>query len=190
MTQPSAGQAAAKQAYTTSAETAQRGFDIGLPALKNQLGQVQGGLEAGGEPEYVKEAYAGQRTGIIDLLSGADGTWRAPGAGGNMDLQVPADYGKRLARALMGSRVNESMAKLGETLDLLNTGMGGAGAAGSTAMTAGATSIDALRMMPQYNKTAANIFGIGAAGAGIYGALANAPTGGVVGGGGGMEGWG
>ena len=182
MSQTSPAQDASNAAYQTALGTAQKGFGIGIPALQGQIGDINSGLAAGGEPGYVKSAYTGQRTGLVEAMSSQDRSSSAAGAarsksatlGGNAGAGiVPSDYGARLARSLSGSRTNEAMGQLEETMNLTQMGLGGTGEAGSAAMSAGMSSERAISMMQQYNPTTAALFGLGSLGGGIYGALSD-----------------
>jgi len=157
---------ASEQASTLAEQTAARGFEVGLPALQNQLSQINQGLAQGGEPGYVRDAFAAQRTGIFEgaseqeqgAMRGQAAATKGASMGGNTGAGlIPPGYGADLARAMMGSRVTEKMGGLEESMNLMNMGIGGVTTAGSSAMQAGQTSLSAIGMMPHYNTGLANV---------------------------------
>ena len=179
--QTGAGEQQAANAFATETDIAKRGYDIGIPALEAGINGIQSGLATGGEPDYLKSAWAGQRTAISDALAGTDSASAAAGAartkgavlGGNVGATVvPPSYGARLARALTGSRVNEAIGSLDETTKLMGLGLGAGGQAGNAGLRAGANEMGAISMLPQYNQTSATIQGGAALAGGMYGALA------------------
>lgn len=173
MSTGSARSGAAQRSLQQARGMAQRGYNIGIPALQQQLGLVGQGLASGGEPGYVAEAFAGQRTGITEGLAANEAaTGRSRPKTGTGILAIPTDYGARLARALVGSRVTQGLGAVEETNKLFGMGMGGVEQAGSSALGAGQAQLSAMSMMPGYNTTAANIAALGSLGGSIYGAFA------------------
>jgi hypothetical protein len=158
-----------------------------MPALQQQLGLVGQGLAAGGEPGYVGRAWEGQRTGLTEGLASQEAGAgmasafqnKAAVAGGNQGsiLGVPADYGAKLARTLVGSRVTQGLGAIDEVNKLFGMGMGGVEQAGSSALGAGQAQLGAIGMMPGYNTTTANILGAASLGGSIYGAFSGAQRG-------------
>jgi hypothetical protein len=202
---------ASEQAGALAEKTAKEGYGIGLPALQGQLSQINQGLMAGGEPSYVSEAFGSQRTGIFEGASESEaGSMKAQAAatkgaqaGGNAGAGlIPPGYGAELARAMMGSRVTEKMGGLEESMNLMTMGVGGGTEAGSAAMGAGRSSLQAIGMMPQYNTDLANVLMAANTAGSVYGAgsqagwwggnpaVSGGVAAGMAGGDAGLRGWG
>lgn len=170
--------AASHQALEINQGLAQKYYGIALPALQQRLGSINASL-AQGEPQYMKDAYAEQRAGLTEGLAARGGQAQAAqmdasaGAlsGGNSFAALhPADIGAQLANALYGSKFQEGQANLNQSFNLISMGLGGAGTTGNAALNASGQELNAIRMLPNYNQTYANIAG-GAAGlAALYGA--------------------
>lgn len=169
---------ASEQAMQTNRQLAEGYYGIALPGLEARQGAINQQL-AQGEPQYLKDAYGAQRTGLTEGLSaqgGAAQAQQAAGAkkalsGGNFSSQMnPADIGAQLANALYGSKFAEGQANLNQQFNLVSMGLGGAGTTGNAALNASGQQLNAIGMLPNYNTTYANILG-GASGlASIYGA--------------------
>ena len=199
MSSPSEG--AAKQSAALAKQTAETGYGIGIPALQAEQSQINQGLTAGGEPDYVKQAFGAQRTGMFEgaslqeqgQMQNQSASDKGAIAGGNMNanMLVPPGYGAEIARAMLGSATTEKLGGLEESMNLMGMGLGGAGQAGSAAMTAGGASLKGIGMMPQYNQgladvlmaanTAGSVYGAGSQ-AGWWGGDSNLPVGTGLGG--------
>lgn len=171
--------AAAQQAEATNRGLSQQYYGLAIPALQTRQNAIQASI-AQGEPQYVKSAYAGQRTGLQEGLAAQGGAAQANQmeaskralSGGNAFADLhPADAGAKLADALWGSKYAEAQGSFNQNLNLLNMALGGSGMAGNSAMQAAGGQLQAIGHLPNYNQTYANIAG-GAAGlSSIYGAL-------------------
>ena len=92
-------------------------------------------------------------------------------SGGNQFASLhPADIGAQLANALYGSKFQEGQGNLEQQFNLISMGLGGAGTAGNAALNASGQELGAIRYLPNYNQTYANVTGAAALGAGLYGA--------------------
>jgi hypothetical protein len=169
----------AKQAEAVNRNLSNQYYGVAIPALAERQNAIQASL-AQGEPQYVKSAFAGQRTGLQEGLAAQAGAAQANQmesskralSGGNAFADLhPADAGAKLADALWGSKYAESQGSLNQNLNLLNMALGGSGMAGNSAMQAAGQQLSAIGHLPNYNQTYANIAG-GAAGlSSIYGSL-------------------
>lgn len=170
--------AASQQALQTNKGLAESYYGIALPAMENRLTSINASLGRG-EPQFMKDAYGAQRTGLTEGLLGQERSAQAAQmagskqalSGGNAFASLnPADVGSQLANALYGSKFQEGQANLNQQFNLMSMGMGGAGTAGNSALNASGNELQAIGMLPRYNQTYANIAG-GAAGlASLYGA--------------------
>ena len=169
---------ASKKALETNKALAEGYYGIAIPALQTRLGAINQSM-AQGEPQFLQQAYEGQRTGLTEGLAARGGAAQAQQmrgskaalSGGNAFASMhPADIGAQLANALYGSKFQEGQANLSQQFNLMSMGMGGAGTAGNAALTASGQQLQAIGYMPNYNQTYANVVGGAALGAGIYGA--------------------
>ena len=175
------------QAMNTARQTAEMGYGIGIPALQQQLNFVNEGMAQGGQPDYVKNAYALQRTGITEGLTGAErgaargqaasskGAVQGGNVGASMGGGVPASYGAKIAQNLLGSKTSQSMSGLEEMNSLMSVGLGGTAMGAGAAMNAGGAQLQAIGNMQNYNSDLANILGLLGVGGSIYGGFANRP---------------
>ena len=166
----------------TNKELAQGYYGIGIPALRGRQQQINASL-AGGEPAYLKAAFEGQRVGLSEALARQGGAARAQqmegagaalSGGNNFANMNPADIGAQLANALYGSRFAEGQANIDQTMNLMGMALGGAGTAGSSSLAAAGNQLGAMRFLPGYDPTYANVIGGLAGGASLYGAMNNA----------------
>lgn len=167
-----------ERALQINKQLAEGYYSIAVPALREQLGSINQSL-ARGEPQYLQQAYQGQRTGLTEGLAARGGAAQAAQMGGakkalsggnQFAAMHPADIGAQLANALYGSKFQEGQANLNQQFNLMNMGLGGAGTAGNAALNASGQQLQAIGYMPNYNQTYANIAG-GAAGlSSLYGA--------------------
>jgi hypothetical protein len=170
---------ASKQALNVNEALANRYYGVALPALSERMGAINQSL-AQGEAPYLQQAYGAQRTGLTEGLAAQGGAMEAQKmagskkalSGGNAFASLhPADIGAQLANALYGSKFQEGQANMNQGFNLISMGLGGAGTTGNAALNASGQELNAIRMLPGYNQTYANIAG-GAAGlASTYGAL-------------------
>lgn len=172
----------AEQAVKASRYLAEQYYDIALPAMQERLASINQALGLGGEPGYLREAYAAQRTGLAEGVVGKEksaltsqlaGTKQAREGGNVLSGLSPSDIGAQLANALYGSKFQESMAGIDQTMNLMSMALGGAGTAGSGALEASANQMRAIGYMPNYNPTLAGVSGGLSAAAGLYGAYQN-----------------
>jgi hypothetical protein len=172
---------AATQAMQTDKLNAGRYYGIAIPGLQAQMGDINKSLNLG-EPEYLKQAYQGQRTGLTEGLAAQGGAAQAQQmrgskaamSGGNQFASMnPADVGAQLANALYGSKFQEGQAGINQQFNLMSMGLGGSGTAGNAAVGASQQQLQAIGYMPNYNSTLANVAGAAAGGASIYGAYRN-----------------
>lgn len=171
--------AASESAYRSYSDLARQYYGVALPGLDARNSAIET-ARATGEPGFLKSAFAAQRTGLAEGMTGrgdaalAAQTRGAAGAtrGGNFFASLhPAQIGAQLANALYGSRFQEGQASIDQSLNLMSMGLGGAGTAGSGALTAAGSQLQSIGYLPNYNKTLAMASGIGSlAGAG-YGAF-------------------
>lgn len=171
---------ASEHAMYQNQELAGRAYGIGVPLLQHQLQMAQQGLDAGGQPDYVKRAFEGQRAGIVEGTADQQKAQTAAfmqaggkaGAGGNFSMQLtPGMMGAQLANALTSSNVSQGQAQVGEMNQLTQMSLGGGTTGASAGMAAGANQLPGIGMMANYNPLFASILG-GASGAyGIYGGL-------------------
>ena len=150
----------------------------GSSTPREQQGLINQGL-AGGEPDYIKQAYGAQRGAITDaiLRQGGQEQGRADAAahglqqGGNYaETLNPLDVGAKLAQQLFSSRTTEAMGNVEQMNKLMGMGMGVGQQAGSAALGAGSNQLRAIGNMADYNQTYAAIMGgVNAAGS-VYGA--------------------
>ncbi len=172
---------ASKQALEQNKSLAEGYYRIALPALSTRIGSINQSLGLG-EPEFLKQGYQQQRLGLTEGLAARGGVAQAQqmagakGAlsGGNAFASLhPADIGAQLANALYGSKFQEGQGALDQQFNLISMGLGGAGTAGNAALNASGQELNAIRYLPQYNTTYANIAGGAALGAGLYGGYQN-----------------
>lgn len=173
---------ASKSAMQTARQTAEKGYGIGLDALQEQMTFVDQGLASGGQPGYVKDAFTTQRTGVTEGLTGAErgatqaNAARSKGAvaGGNVGASmgggVPADYGAKIAKALMGSKTSQAMSGIEEMNSLMGIGLGGSAMGAGAAMSAGGAQLSAIGMLPQQSSGMTNLMALLGAGGAAYGA--------------------
>ena len=163
-------------------QLAREGYSLGMPALAARNAALMPALRQaqGGElPAYMQQAFAQQRTGLTEGITGQerskiqaqDAGAKRGVAGGNLSSTMnPAQMGQVLADAMTGSRVQQGMATINQANNLMSMGMGGAGQAGNAAVGAAGNNLQAISMLPNYNPTYAGILsGVNAAGT-IYGA--------------------
>jgi hypothetical protein len=170
---------ASKSAYETNKSLAEQSYNIALPAIQARNASINQSL-ATGEPQYMKDAYAAQQTGLTEGLAAQGGVQQAQSAaagktalsGGNpFQLFSPADIGAMLANAKYGSKFQEGQAAFGQSMNLINMGLGGAGTTGNAALNASGQQLNAIGMLPNYNQTYANIAGAAAGASSVYGAI-------------------
>ncbi len=175
----SPGQGELQQATSDTERLMGRAYGIAIPAMRTEYGAINQALALGGEPDYLKGAYAEERTGLLDRASSGEAADIAKmgrateGAtyGGNVGASLsPLAVGRSLADVLYGSRVNEAAGKVEEINKLYGLGVGQAAQAGSAAAGAESARAGYATMMPQYNSTYANILGALNLGSTIYGA--------------------
>jgi len=174
-----ASSVASEQAMQTNKELAQGYYGIGIPALRGRQEQINASL-AGGEPAYLAAAFSGQRAALSEATARQGGAARsqqmegagAALSGGNQFANMnPADIGAQLANALYGSRFAEGQASIDQTMNLMGMALGGAGTAGNSGLSAAQNQLGAIRFMPGYDPTYANVVGGLAGGASLYGAM-------------------
>jgi len=156
-------------------------YGLALPTMAGQYASIHEALGQGGEPDYVKQAYGGQRAGLMEgaMEQGRVGALQArqgaQGAalGGNLQAATLSgeQMGSRMADVLYGSRVSEAMGGLEQTNKLYQSLLGQSVQAGSASMAAAGTALGNVQNMPAYNKTYANILGALNVGGSIYGGL-------------------
>jgi len=170
---------AAGQSLQENRARAQQMYGIALPAMEKRQGLINASM-AGGEPSYMRSAFEGQRSALTEGLAQQGSVAqsqqmagsKAALSGGNAYASLhPADIGAQLANALYGSRFAEGQANIDQQFNLMGMALGGAGTAGSGAMTAAGQQLGAIGFLPGYNQTYANIAGGAAAGASVYGML-------------------
>lgn len=170
---------ASEDALARNRSLAEGYYGIAIPGLQERMGSINTSL-ARGEPEYMKQAYQEQRTGLTEGLAARGGVAQAQRmagskaamSGGNQFASMhPADVGTLLANALYGSKFQEGQGALDQSFNLINMGLGGAGTAGSAAVNASGQQLGAIGYMPNYNPAAANIFGAAAGASSVFGAL-------------------
>ena len=168
-----------KRALEANRSLAQGYYGIALPGLQDRAASIESSL-AQGQPQYLKDAYAGQRTGLQEGLAARGGVAKAQQmqgskkalSGGNPFASLnPADVGAQLANALYGSKFAEGQAGLQQNFNLMGMALGGSGQAGNAALTASGNQLQAIGFMPRYDPTYANIVGGAAGAAGVYGAI-------------------
>ena len=151
---------------------------LGLGGMNAQLQAINTGFAAG-EPGYMKQAYAGQRTNLTQGLAAQGGAAQAQQmrgsksamAGGNAFASLnPADVGSQLANALYGSKFQEGQANINQQYNLMNMGLGGSGTAANAGLTATGNQLGAIAGLPNYNTTLANVAGAASGVASLYGA--------------------
>jgi hypothetical protein len=175
--------AASEQALQTNQALAEAYYNIAIPGLSARLGSINAALAQGGEPDYLKQAYTGQRAGLTEGIVGQEkgaitsqlaGTKQARTGGNVMSGMSTGDIGAALANALYGSKFQEAQGSIDQTMNLMSMALGGAGTAGSGALAASSNQLQAIGYMPNYNPTYANVAGGLAGAAGIYGTGLNA----------------
>lgn len=176
---------ASQQAMASDKQLAENYYGIALPGMEERFRAINTGLAEGGEPEYMKSAFAAQRAGITegmvqkDRLGLAQGAMRSKAAvaGGNAFAGMSnSQMGAQLANALYGSKFQQGQSALDESFNLMSMGLGGSGTAGSGALDSAGNQLSMLGYMPNYNKTYANILGATSALSSVYGAF-NQPQG-------------
>lgn len=172
----------AHEAVNDAQATAKANYDIALPALQTKQGFINAGIY-GGESALMKDAFSAERASLTEVgAANADTTRRAQleggkraVAGGNVNAGLtPEDIGSKLAAALYGSKYREGQADLLSKINFMSMAAGGAGDAGNAALNASGMNLGAIRYLPDYNKTYANIVGGASAAATIYGGLNDA----------------
>ena len=156
-------------------EYAKRSYDVGFSSLRNQQALLAG---AQAEPGYVRDAFAAQRAGLQEGLIGqGQGEVQASLAAGQGALQggntqnalSPDVMGAKMAQALYSSRVQEGLGGIEQANKILQMKMGQSVMAGNQAQGAAGNELRNISMLPNYNRTYANVLGaVNAAGA-IYG---------------------
>ena len=169
------------QALGTNRKLGQEYYDIALPAISERFTSINQGLgEEGGLPDYLKTAYGEQRTNLSEGVAASEqGNVAATAAkgkkateGGNVFAGMStSDMGAQLANALYGSKFQEGQAGVNQTMNLMSMALGGAGTTGNAALQASSNELGALRYIPNYNTTYANIVGGAAGASSIYGKL-------------------
>lgn len=157
---------AAGQAARTQGQLANEAYGVAIPALSQQYGFLRGSIAEGGEPGYVRDAYAAQRTGITEGL-GRQGqmqerqalaSGKAAALGGNLNASLtPQTMGAQIADQLYSSRLNEGMGRVEQLNKLLAMGLGQSTQAGNAAIGAGQAQLQGIAGMPAYNSTYAKI---------------------------------
>jgi len=172
-------QVASEASMLDNRQRAQQAYGIAFPAMEQRLGFINQSLSSG-EPGYMSRAFQGQRSALTEGLAQQGSVAqsqqmagsKAALSGGNAYASLhPADIGAQLANALYGSRFAEGQANIDQQFNLMGMALGGAGTAGSGAMTAAGQQLGAIGFLPGYNQTYANIAGGAAAGASVYGML-------------------
>lgn len=170
---------ASASAYQRSSDTAQKYYDVAIPALQQRQESASGALKIG-ESGMMKDAFSGQRAGLTEGITGGLATGQAQMmrgsksalSGGNAYATMhPADIGAKLANALWGSKFTEGQADIENRLGLMSTIMGGSAQAGNVGLSAAGANLQAIQSLPQYNKDYANVVGAASIGASIYGGL-------------------
>ena len=72
-----------EQAAQASGAVAQEAYGVGIPALKGQIGYLNDAMATGGEPQYMQDAFAGQRTSLLEsgILGGQARQGQGPVSG-------------------------------------------------------------------------------------------------------------
>ena len=164
----SSASAAAARQY---GQIAKEAYDIGVPGIEARNALLMPALrqaQAGQLPEYMQQAFATQRTGLTEGITGQeraaiarqDAGAKGAVAGGNaFSTMNPAQMGQVLADAMTGSRVQQGMATVNQANTLMQMGLGGAGQAGNAAVGAAGNNLNAISMLPNYNPTYAAVLG-------------------------------
>lgn len=147
-----------------------------LPALRNQYGLLNRAISEGGEPDYVRDAYAGARTGLTEsALLGDAAQTRAmlsamPDAEGGPMPITGSHVGSKIADLLWNSKVNEGMGRIEQLGNLQAMALGQVGQVGGAGLQATANELRNISMMPNYNPTYATVLGLANTGGALYGA--------------------
>jgi hypothetical protein len=181
-----------QQILDQSRDVSSRAFGIGIPALMNQQSLLNAANATGGEPGYVKDAFASQRAGLIEAGASADAAARGAAdmkmggsSGGDMLNLDPKTLGTRMADALFSSRTNEALGSLEQSNKTMADILGLTTTAGSQYMGAAGNQLAAAQFLPNYNPAYAAILGVGNLGAEFYGGAKQAgwfnqaPAGGI-----------
>lgn len=182
-------QKALNEAIDLTRDLGKRYYGMGIDAMQGRNDQILAALGMGplnrtgdldtssvtgggigpnaGEPEYLRRAFTEQRAGLADANALASRVAAPkPGMGftGAAYLQ-PRDIGAEIARASSSSFLNQSLSKIGQTMNLLEMGMGAAGSAGNAGLTAASNQIQSAGMMASMSPLANTLMGaLGGAG--------------------------
>src|ERR1700688_1461188 len=95
-------------------------YGIAIPALKTEYASLNAAMGTGGEPGYIKQAYAASRgaeregsaLGDVGALRASQAQRKGAVGGGNVGAISPAMLGSSMAGALYGNRVQEAAGSL------------------------------------------------------------------------------
>jgi len=185
--------AASEQALQANQQLAQNYYGVATGALGDRQNSINAGL-AQGESPLISSAFTAQRAGLTNTMAGnaqtqkqgqLEGSKKALSGGNEFANLTPSDIGSQLANALYGSKFAEGQADIGQKMSLMNMAMGGAGSAGNAGLGAAQNQLGAIRYLPNYNTTYANVLGAAAGAGSVYGAYQNWAAGqqGIPGGG-------